>query len=178
MGILAIEMGRKGLDWVLAHWRESGWVVAVLFFYLWTARGQELGKCNTDLDTAEVKLAFVLAAPTPGPTVVAKATGHARAAVVFPKTPGVPQPCPDVTLDTDTLALVEAALKQPIPAAPAPKPEAAPYWGIELSASAPTRDFSMVSVGGSLLAGPWRAGLEYEIQGGPRILLARRWMLR
>lgn len=147
-----MEAGR----WLLDHWKEGGWIFAIVFALLWNGASGKLTTCSAALDAERAK----------GPTVIYQtvtvaAKSNVRAAVVFPRdAQGNPSPCPDVTLDADTQALINSALGQ---AAMAPEAPAAPFWGFEISGS--TGFTGAASFGGGVLAGPLRATAEYSPYG-------------
>jgi hypothetical protein len=151
---------------VQKYWREAGWVVAVVLFLLWHSSYSSLSKCKAELETQR---------SVPAPIVDSKmaTTSQSSQRVTITQQPG--HPCPDVTVDNKTLALVDAALKAPLPAQ---KPKEKPFWGLELSSSSPIQDFPNFSVGGSLIAGPFRFGAEYGFQTGTRVQIGARIMFK
>lgn len=155
--------------WCLAHWRDLGWPMAVLFAWMWYSASSGWTGCRAALEAASAKTVIEAEAHGNGST---KSIVH----VVYQKDPGgKPGPCPDVTVDSNTLAMVDAALRE----RPMPEPcPVVPYWGVELSGAIPLYAPVDSSMGGSVLAGPWRVGAEYSLQTGPRAVFGHRWMFR
>ncbi len=168
MGIVIVEIGKKVIDWLLENWKVFGWPLAVLFYFLFHSSNADFTKCKADLAAERSK-------PVPEVKAEGKAVSTQTVRIVYAKSPtGQPAPCPDVTVDSNTLALVDAALKAPLPV---PTPVPAPFWGLELSASrgqlnAPP-DWAG---GGSLLMGRVRVGAEYGSPVGLRYQMGVRWM--
>lgn len=172
MGIVAMELAKKLWSWMAEHWREAGWLLAVLFLWLWNGVSADFTKCKAALKVCNDKPPVEIQVQAKG-----QAATHQITKIVYQRDPaGNPAPCPDVTVDSSTLALVDAALKE----RPAPKVvvQEAPYWGLELSGGVPTSNPGDSALGGSVLAGPWRLGAEYALQSGPRAVFAHRWMFQ
>lgn len=172
MGILAVELAKNALEWLLAHWKVLGWPLAILFFLLWHSSASHLTFCEARLSIEENKPVPVVETESQG-----KSNVTVSAHVTWPKpASGKIAPCPDVTVDASTLASADSTWKQNLPMCPTP--EKPPYWGVELSTGVPIYALADTSVGGSVIAGPWRAGVEYSFQNGPRLALGHRWMFR